>query len=148
MAEIEADGLRVAVEQEAKRVARELANRWFSRSQEILVRAGDEHEYDLYPIVQSGVPPQWDEAEEAYVFKYPHQAAIYPEFGTEPHEVEADQAQALAFEWPEAPPEIEAMFPETFPTVFFKQVEVEGIPAIKFVRKSRAETKAYAERNL
>lgn len=144
---INADGLTKALDDPAvkKELTREAANRWFSTSQETLYSAGDNHEFEVYPVAQSAVPPQWDESEGAWIFAYPHVAAPHFEWGTAPHEIEARQAEVLAFEWPDAPQDVQEMFEDTFPTVFFRSVEVDGIPALKFLRTGREEAKRFLE---
>jgi len=52
--------------------------------------------------------------------------AVYLEYGTEPHVIEADSAAALRFQWPQAPIEVYEEFAGSFPVVFFKQVEHPG----------------------
>jgi hypothetical protein len=126
-------------------VAQEAANRWFSRSQELLQERGDGEDYEVFPVVQSGVPPQYDPGEGGYVFGYPHVAAPFFEHGTEPHEIRAKRAEFLAFEWPDAPPAVREMFEVTFPTVFFKRVEHPGTAALEFTADARREAQAWAE---
>lgn len=113
--------------------AMEAANRAFSSSQEILQKEGDSRGYEAFPVVESGFPPEWDESEGVARFGYTHPASYYWEVGTQTHEIVADDGM-LAFEWPDAPPEVRDMFESTFPTVFFKSVEVEGIDRMDFVK--------------
>jgi hypothetical protein len=137
MGSIDAKPLNDALQEAAKESARDVANRWFSGSQETLRERGDEADYDYFPVLQGGRPPEW--VGRGWQFSYPHQASEYFEFGTEAHTITPTQADMLVFEWEDAPPEVREMFSDTFPTVFFKQVEVDGIDELRFVRDSRDE---------
>lgn len=146
MSEIEGKGeaftaqLLEAAKQETERIARE----WWSKADRKLLRRGDQAGYEVYPLVQGSVWEGWNEDERAWEFAYPHEAAIYFEEGTDPHTVEATNADWLAFEWPEMEGEpfgdtgmtFDEVFSETWPTVFFKEVEVEGVEALHFLRDS------------
>lgn len=142
MAEVEADNLDVVMEDVSQEAVMEAANRWFSKSNDHLLRGGDEHDYDVFPVVQAAQPPQWDG--EAAVMAWPHRASIFFEHGTTRHEVEGDPI--LAFEWEEMRGEefgdtgqtFEEVF-DTFPTVFLPSVTVEGIPRIGFAAEGRRE---------
>jgi len=144
MAEIDTSELNEALGELTKEQARDIANRWFSRSQEMLQTNGDEAGYDYSPILQSGQPPRW--TGEAWQFGYSHIAASYFEFGTDAHTITPTNADYLRFEWPDAPQEIRERFSETFPVVFFKEVEVEGIESLRYVRDSRDEIAGQAAR--
>lgn len=137
--EVDTEQLEIAFDDLSDDAAKELANRWFSASQEKLYAGGDQHDYDVYPVAQSGVPPQKDG--DAWKFGYLHPATVYFEFGTPDHEVEAQEAEMLAFEWPDAPQEVREMFSDTFPTVFFESVEVSGINALRFVQNGRTQAR-------
>lgn len=125
--------------------AEEASNRWFSASQEELYDAGDDADYQVFSVAQTGQPPQFDPALGGYVFAYPHPAAWFFEVGTEPHTVEADEADTLAFEWPDAPPDVREMFADTFPTVFFPRVEVDGIDRLDYVGGTVGAAERYLE---
>lgn len=144
-AEIDTSDLQEGLEAMSREEAREAAGRWFSTSQEVLYEKGDEHDYDVASVAQAALPPQWDSSRDGYVFEYLHHATRFFNDGTAPHEVEAQQADFLAFEWEDAPPEIQEMFEETFPTVFFKSVEVDGIPALRFFEAGQQEAERYLE---
>jgi hypothetical protein len=62
-----------------------------------------------------------------------HEAAGFLEFGTSDHTIEGDP---LVFDWPDAPPEVQAMFESTFPTVFFTEVEVSGVAETRHTRRA------------
>lgn len=165
MAEVVVDheALGAALEEEARGeggVMNEAARRWFSASQKhlndaISQRAGMDsegrtgrEENGMQAILQSGQPPQWSEEEGAWVFTYTHFAAVWHEFGTQPHTIRAEGDGMLAFKWPDAPDEVVAMFSpgdddevnrgEWDGWVYFKEVEHPGNPAIGFVRAGRA----------
>lgn len=145
MAEIDIGALLDGFEDLARDEAREAANRAFSRSQEELFEAGDAEDYDVFPVAQSGQPPQWDRSRQGFVFSYPHEAAIFFEVGTEPHEIEAVRAEMLQFEWPDAPAEVRDMFEATFPTVFFSSVDHPGTPALGYVQAGMDDATRYLE---
>lgn len=142
MADVEADDLELALQDVSKEAVMEAANRWFSASNESLLSAGDDLEYDVFPVVQSAQPPQWDARQEAAVMSWPHTASLFFENGTTKHEVEGDPL--LVFEWEEMRGEefadtgkaFEEVF-DTFPTVFLPKVEVDGIPRIGFGASGR-----------
>ncbi|MBX0325805.1 hypothetical protein EGH21_22565 [Halomicroarcula sp. F13] len=142
--EIDSSELEAKFELLGKQEAMEAANRAFSSSQERLTKVGDSRGYEVFPVVQSGTPPVWDETENAARFEYSHPAAYYFEVGTQTHEIVADDGM-LAFEWPDAPPEVQDMFESTFPTVFFKSVEVEGIDRIDFVKQGLEDARDWLE---
>ena len=135
MTDIDSGPLQDALEDLSREQAREVANLWFSESQQKLRERGDEAGYEYFPILQGAQPPQW--TGEAWRFVYPHEASQYMEFGTEAHEIRAKNADMLAFEWEDAPQEVREMFEDTFPTVFFKSVEVEGVDELRYLRDSR-----------
>jgi hypothetical protein len=131
-------------EEMSREQAMEGANRAFSASQEHLYDGGDEQDYTVFPIAQSGTPPQWDDRVGGAVFEYFHEAAYFLEVGTQTHEVVAE-GDVLAFPWPEAPPDVRDMFEETFPTVFFPKTEPSGIDAIRFVDRGLDDAAAWWE---
>lgn len=134
-----------AVERE---VARDAMDVWFSTSQDVLAQAdSEEDESDLYPIMQSAQPPRWNEQEQAWEFQYTHLAAIFHEYGAAPHVIRARRAQFLAFEWPDAPQWVRDQFEETFPLVFFREVEHPGVPERRYVRAGREAAVRYLERH-
>lgn len=144
-AEIDTSELEAELQALSREEAREAANRWFSTSQESLYEGGDEYDYDVSNVAQSGIPPQWDDSLDGYVIEYLHMATRFFNDGTARHEVEAQEAEFLAFEWPDAPPEIREAFEATFPTVFFQSVEVDGIAALRFFEDGQQDAEAYLE---
>jgi len=136
-----------------KRITREAMDVWFAKSQDRLIAAAEQRtggqgaddsegrtyreKNNLTDMLDEFQPPVWVEDEDAWVFTVTHSAAVFHEFGAEGHEIRARQAQALAFEWPDAPEEIKEQFEDSFPTVFFNSVEHPGTPAIGFIRYGR-----------
>lgn len=165
MAEIEGqtgsdptDEIISALETEKKRLSRDAAAFWFEKSQNRLEQAASTRadiddtrdargslegraKNGLYAIQQGAVPPAWDDDEEHWSFSYPHEGAVFQEFGARPHEIRAKKAEVLAFEWPDAPQEIKEEFSHTEgDLVFFESISHPGIPAIGFVRYGRDQT--------
>jgi hypothetical protein len=136
--------LEVAAEEISRDQAMEAANRVFSWSQDNLYAAGDDRGYDVESVAQMAQPPQWVESEGGAVVEYPHPASNFFEDGTQTHEIVAD-GETLAFEWPDAPREVQEMFEETFPTVFFESVEVEGIEPLGFLRGALIDAERWLE---
>ena len=125
--------VRTVVEQVAADEAQAIAREWYSAAVDHIFDAGDELEWELQSIAQSGIPPQQDGDD--WVFGFAHHAAHFVNDGTEPHVIEAKDADMLAFEWPDAPQEVQEMFESTFPTVFFKSVKHPGTPAVHYIEK-------------
>jgi hypothetical protein len=138
--DIDTQQLESALQDLSRDEAEELARRWYSASQEILFQYGDELEWDVKDVARLAFPPKWDDSAGAFVFTYNHEAARYLNDGTAPHEIEPKQGDSLVFEWEDAPPEVQDMFEETFPTVFLPKVDHPGTPAIRFIE--RGEQKA------
>lgn len=130
--EVDADALAVELEALGREQAVEAADRASTASQEHLTTVGDERDFEVFPIVRSATPGRWDSDREAAVFDYTHRASRFLNDGTQTHEIVADDG-VLAFEWPDAPQEVQDMFESTFPTVFFPRVEVDGIDAIRYL---------------
>lgn len=100
----------------------------------------------LDAIRDKSLPPTWDDAAEQWSFSFPHEGAVFQEFGARPHEIRAKKAQVLAFEWPDAPAEVEEQFEDTEgDLVFFESIDHPGIPAIGFVRYGRDQAKRLLE---
>ena len=143
MAEATAEGFEETLEARSKELAMEAANRWFSAANEALLQAGDQLDYDMFPVVQGAQPPQWDPQAGAARMTWSHRASVFFEHGTTAHEIEGDPL--LAFEWEEMATEefadtgktFKKVFSETWPTVFFPSVEVAGIPRIGYVEHGR-----------
>jgi len=131
--EIDTSELEAAFQGVSREQAMEAANRAFSSSQEILQSEGDSRGYEAFPVVQSGFPPEWDDTKGVARFGYTHPASYYWEVGTQTHPVVANDG-VLAFEWPEAPPEVQQMWEHSFPTVFMPASEVDGIDRMDYVK--------------
>lgn len=145
------------LDENGKRIAREAMDVWFAKAQDRLVEAAEQRaggkgaddsenkvyrqQNNLTDMLDEFQPPVWVDGENAWVFTVTHSAAVFHEFGADAHEIKAKQAQTLAFEWPDAPEEIEKQFEDSFPTVFFDKVEHPGTPAIGFIRYGREEAR-------
>lgn len=146
MADISGDGERLDAQFQAiaRDVTRDNANEWHSKAIETLYQRADEEEFDVASVAQSSLPPEWDEAEGAWTFVFPHIAAPFLEFGTDEHPIEAKDAEVLAFEWPEMEGEPfgdtgktwDEVYADTWPTVFLPEVEHPGTPALRFLTDS------------
>jgi hypothetical protein len=60
----------------------------------------------------------------------------YLEEGTRAHEI---TGSPLAFQWPNAPGGVAALFPNSFPTVFFRHVSHPGFKGIHYMARSLSE---------
>lgn len=166
MVEIEAENggdptnaILVAAESKKDVISKDIADLWFQESTDWLQEAaerrselGERHGragrsmQALDQIRAGAVPPQWLETEESWVFSFPHEGAVFQEFGAMPHEIRARNAEVLAFEWPDAPEEVQEQFEDTEgDLVFFESIDHPGIPAIGFVRYGRDQAKALLE---
>ena len=133
---------------------------WFQESTDWLVEAAENRseigvahgrvgraQNNLSELADKAVPPMWDDEREAWVFSFPHEGAVFQEFGALPHEIRARKAEVLAFEWPDAPKEVQERFEHTEgDLVFFESIDHPGIPAIGFVRYGRDKAKALLEK--
>lgn len=143
MASVEAEGLAESLEAASQDLAMEAARRWHSAATDHLLRVGDDLEYEVFPVAQAFLPPGWDAREQAAVFGVQHPAAVYFEHGTTEHEVTG--SPWLAFEWGEMADEefgdtgmtFKERFEDTWPTVFFPKVEVEGVERIGYMAHGR-----------
>lgn len=143
MVDIDGDGdAFVAQLEEANQQATlEISRKWHSRSDDLLLSRGESFDFDISSIVQGSVPPQWNSGEGGWEFAYPHEAAKYMELGADPHPIEADDAEMLAFEWPkmegvefgDTGQTFDEVFESSWPTVFLNEVEHPGTPALRFV---------------
>lgn len=61
-------------------------------------------------------------------------SGIHAEGGGKPITITAKNKQALSFNWPNAPAGVQAMFPTTFPRVFFKSVQNRGVRPQPYLR--------------
>lgn len=141
--DVDTDELAVAMADLSKEEAGEAARRWSSRSQEVLTSEGSDEDYEVFPVVQSFQPAEW--TGDAWRFTILHRAARYFEFGTTQHEIKAQDAETLAFEWPDAPQEVRDMFEATFPMVFFPRTEVDGITALHYLERGKQAARRWLE---
>lgn len=149
--------INAALDEEAKSTLRDAADVWFTAASDRLVEAAEgragidaegktyREENNLMDMMDEFQPPQWDDREQAFIWSITHHAAVFHEFGAVPHEIEAKKAQALAFEWPDAPDEVKEQFEDTYPLVFFNRIQHPGIPAIGMVRYGRDEARRWLE---
>lgn len=152
--------VKTALDDSKKEAGKVLMDVWFEASQRRLSQAAeqrsgagpDDSEGKVYrennqltEILQSFTPPRWNPSDDSWTFNVTHAGAVFNEFGATPHEIEAKQAQALAFEWPDAPKEIREKYEDTFPLVFFDSVKHPGTPAIGYVRHGRDKTREVAK---
>lgn len=151
---VDTQNLVAKMESVSDEVFEQAMRRWYSASQKHLEeaindRAGPgsegmvsrQDEGGMDSILRSAMPPRWNG--DKIEFVYTHFAAVYHEFGTRPHEIEADPGEVLAFPWPDAPQDIQEQFEDTFPVVFFKEVLHPGTPAIGFVRYGRQQAEQF-----
>lgn len=134
--EIDEDA-REAIAEEGRRQTKQWAESWRRNAIERLEAFESSTGQDVSEIIAAVEEVEWDKSAGAWSFDVDHPGASFVEFGTEPHEIEASRAEALAFEWPDAPADVRKEFSETFPTVFFERVEVNGTPAVAFMRKGQ-----------
>lgn len=147
------------VHENRKELTEDYAKLWFQESQDWLSDAasrrteiGQRHgvvgreQNGLHAIHQNAIAPRWVPERDAWVFSYPHEGAVFNEFGTTPHEIRAKKAEVLAFEWPDAPQDVQERFEDTEgDLVFFDAIEHPGLPAIGFVRYGRRKAKRVME---
>jgi hypothetical protein len=140
-------------------ITRDAIDLWFQESTDWLTEAaerraqlGQRHgrqgraDTGLSQIAQKAVPPFWDDQREAWVFSFPHAGAVFQEYGAMPHEIRARRAEVLAFEWPDAPAEVQEQFDHTEgDLVFFESINHPGIPSIGFVRYGRERARVYLQ---
>ena len=100
----------------------------------ILRSFGNRHGYNVDPVIESLAEPQIHRSSnrvEAH-WGWDHTAAPFFNTGTTfTNPIQGNPI--LAFEWPDAPPEVREDFADTFPTVFFPQTEPTGLPGSGFV---------------
>lgn len=126
---------------------RDFARLWFEEMQDKLLARGEQVGYEVHSVVQSGVPVHWDSDRGAWVTGFEHVAAEFLEEGTDEHTITPNDPDGwLAFEWEdgadvvldeETGETVKERFSDTFPLVFFKEVDHPGTPALKYARDSR-----------
>lgn len=146
-----------ALEEEKEDLTRDSADLWYQESTDWLSEAAERRSelgrrkghsgrasQGLDQINKHSVPPFWDESRGAWIFSFPHEGAVFQEFGARPHEIRAKKAEVLAFEWPDQPAEVREQFRHTEgDLVFFESINHPGIPAIGFVRYGRDRAERY-----
>lgn len=91
-------------------------------------------EYDVEPVIDALQEPTIERRRDRVrvVWGWDHPGAPFFALGTSPHTIEGDPV--LSFIWEDAPPDIQEQFEDTFPRVFFRSVDVEGVDETRFVR--------------
>lgn len=146
-----------AIDEAAKEETGTAMDVWMSASMKRLSEAAEQRSTDpvagdsenrqgrqqnqLHEITKTFIDPHW--TGEYWEFAVGHAAAVFHEWGAQPHEIRARKAQVLAFEWPDAPEEIQEKFEDTFPTVFFDAIDHPGVPGIGFMRHGREQAENY-----
>jgi hypothetical protein len=156
---------------QGKKVTREAVTVWNTEAQKRIAEAaqgrtsrdaqrdqrGDlqgRKDNDLHELYESFTPPQWVESEKAWVFAVTHEFAREHEWGAQPHEIQAKNANALVFEWPDMPREVEEKFEPQWesdtnslekPQVAFDSVDHPGVPAIGYLRHGRQKARQRLE---
>lgn len=131
------DDLRDAVLADAEQHARAaIAPEVLGYAHAILDAYGQENDYDVDPIIEAAETEVRREGDAVLVRWGWPEPAIFFERGTVDHVVEADEAPVLSFVWEDPPEWVREEFePEGDGwRVFFQSVEVEGLPASRFVR--------------
>lgn len=140
--------IQAQLEKAGREATRDLIDLWFQESNDYLQEAASRRtelgaqrgiqgreQNGLAKIQQAMQPPQWDDQEEAWVWSNTHYGAVYQEFGVREHEIRAKEAEVLAFEWPDAPQDVQEQFEHTEgDLVFFESVQHPGLPAVPFTR--------------
>jgi len=107
-----------------------------AHAHDILKAYGQEHDYDVEPIIAAGeTRVERRKGSVVIRFGWP-EPAIYFERGTVDHVVEAKNADALSFVWEDPPDWVRQEFePEGDGyRVYFQKVEVSGLPEARFIR--------------
>lgn len=107
-----------------------------THAHELLREYGQRHDYDVDSIIEAGETEVVRKRDRVTVrFGWP-EPAIYVEYGTVAHVVEAKGADALSFVWEDPPQWVQEEFePEGDGyRVFLPEVEVDGIPESRFIR--------------
>lgn len=149
-ATVDTSGLEEELQDLSKEASGDLARRWFTYSQDLLLDRGESYpgeadQAEVQSVVQSAQPPQWNG--EAWEFSYNHIAAPFFEFGTEAHKITPNPpTEFLKFPWPDAPDEIQERFEDQWadpthwleePEVLLREVNHPGTPELRYVRDSR-----------
>jgi len=131
------DDLRAAVlDGAADHAAEEIAPAALEHAHDILERYGQRNEYDVAPIIEAA-EYEVDRRDDAVVVRWGWpEPAIFFERGTVDHVVEARDADVLSFVWDDPPEWVREEFEREGDgwRVFFRSVEVDGLPESRFIR--------------
>lgn len=137
--DFEADLQAALLDDVERRARQKLAPQVQQRAHELLREYGQRHDYDVESLIAAGeteVIRRSDAVELRWGWPEP---AIYFEFGTADHVVQAQGAEALSFVWDrdDNPPQ---WVREEFERegdgwrVFLPEVEVDGLPEARYIR--------------
>lgn len=104
------------------------------RSHAKLRSVAGENDYDVDSVIETleGPTVKRDGDQITIQWGWTHEAAQFFERGTVDHTIQGNPI--LSFIWEDAPDGVAQMFPESFPRVFFREVEVDGIEQSRFAR--------------
>jgi len=103
---------------------------------DILEAYGAENDYDVAPIIEAGETAVVRRGDTVVVRWGWPEPAIFFERGTVDHVVEARDADVLSFVWDDPPEWVREEFEREGDgwRVFFRSVEVDGLPESRFIR--------------
>jgi len=108
----------------------EIAESFVDGSSERLEDLGDQRDHHTGPLIEA---IDYELGDREITIEYDHPASSYLDQGTVDHTVRAQQAESLAFEWPDAPAGVDL----TNGMFFAQEVEVSGIDPYHFVEAGR-----------
>lgn len=122
-----------------------LIHQFVQQAHDVLREYGNTHDYDVEPIIESLGQPQVERSDNSITITigWDHPAAPHFEFGTSDHTVEGDPV--LSFVWSDPPSWVRKEFNqarggggqfESGWRVFFAEVDVQGLPESRFVRRA------------
>jgi len=132
----EADAREAILDEFEDYAREEIAPAVHQHAHDILNAYGQEHDYDVEPIIAAGeTRVERRKGSVVIRFGWP-EPAIYFERGTVDHVVEAKNADALSFVWEDPPDWVREEFePEGDGyRVYLQKVEVSGLPEARFIR--------------
>lgn len=121
------------IDRMSKQAAKAKAQEWREKAIRELRQAGSRLDYNVGPIIESFTEVRWSNSEEKWYYEVRHSAAGFMNFGTDPHLITPDQANALRW------------VTDDGEEVFAMKSDHPGTPAIMFMEKSRERTLASRE---